>query len=61
MKMTQRFQLVTYSLFVGFVMSQTACIVYQDNGHGRHNGWHKNPNNPHHPGSTNPGKGRGKK
>lgn len=36
------------------LLSTTACVtVKHDNG--KHKGWTKNPNNPHHPNTTNPG------
>jgi hypothetical protein len=33
-------------------------VVHHKNGKSR--GWNKNPNNPHHPHSSNPGKGKPK-
>lgn len=58
-------------LCMGFLFSVTSCAVYvtkdrarpvflvpKDNG--RHNGWYKNPNNPHNFYSTNQGKNKGK-
>ncbi|MDQ3109119.1 MAG: hypothetical protein M3R17_04415 [Bacteroidota bacterium] len=39
-----------------FLISANSCTVRtykKDNG--KHKGWYKNPNNPHHPNSTNPG------
>jgi hypothetical protein len=53
------------------IFNSSSCIsVKKDNG--KHKGWFKNPNNPHHPLTTNPGhtktpgngnsnKGKGKK
>lgn len=40
------------------VLSQTSCLVRKD--YGKHKGWFKNSNNPHHPNSTNPGHNKGK-
>lgn len=37
----------------------SSCIVVPAGNNGRHRGWYKNPNNPHNPASTNPGKGNG--
>ena len=37
--------------------SQSCTVVKIDNG--KHKGWFKNSNNPHHPFSTNPGKKKG--
>lgn len=39
-------------------ISFTSCVVARTpapHDNGRHTGWHKNPNNPHHPATTNPG------
>jgi hypothetical protein len=42
------------SLLTGLLFGNFSCImVKSDNG--RHLGWYKNRNNPHHPLSTNPG------
>ncbi|MFC2087264.1 hypothetical protein ACFLSA_03775 [Bacteroidota bacterium] len=38
----------------------TSCAVYLHKDNGRHKGWYKNPNNPHNPNSTKPGKVKGK-
>lgn len=47
--------------FALFLVTLTSCVVVTAQGNGRHRGWHKNSNNPHHPNSTNPGKpGNGK-
>ena len=42
------------------VVSKSKTATRKDNG--LHKGWYKNPNNPHHPRTTNPGhtKGKGK-
>lgn len=42
------------------LLSTTACVsVRHDKG--KHKGWFKNSNNPHHPNTTNPGHTKGKK
>jgi hypothetical protein len=41
------------------LMSQTSCMVFYKKDNGKHKGWYKNSNNPHHPNSTNPGKSKG--
>jgi len=41
-----------------FATSSCATFVHQDSG--RHKGWNKNSNNPHHYNTTNPGKAKGK-
>lgn len=40
-----------------FVMNSCMLFLVDDHhpGHGKHKGWYKNTNNPHHPFSTNPG------
>jgi hypothetical protein len=39
----------------------TSCLVLTPaSNNGKHKGWYKNPNNPHHPNSTNPGTPNGK-
>jgi hypothetical protein len=43
-------------LCLGLLFSITSCVVYDKDDNGRHSGWHKNSNNPHHSNSTNPGK-----
>lgn len=55
--------IITISLLLFIYLSQTSCVyrttvVKKDNG--KHKGWFKNPNNPHHPNSTNPGNAKGK-
>lgn len=37
----------------------TSCVVFVKRDNGKHSGWFKNPNNPHNPMSTNPGKYKG--
>jgi hypothetical protein len=57
----KRFKLIlAFVLCAGFLFSITSCLVVHDTG-GSKKGWSKNSNNPHHPHSTNPGKGHGKK
>lgn len=44
-------------LFI-LLTSVTSCVVVRTpapHDNGRHAGWYKNPNNPHHPATTNPG------
>lgn len=51
-------------LFTVSSLSYTSCVVVHEHRHdnGKHKGWYKNSNNPHHPNSTNPGhKGKSKK
>lgn len=38
-----------------------AVVVVEKKDNGKHRGWTKNTNNPHHPHSTNPGKGHSSK
>jgi hypothetical protein len=47
------------TLLLSFIISSgTSCVAYRkDNG--KHKGWFKNPNNPHNPNTTNPGKSKG--
>jgi hypothetical protein len=45
---------------LGFLLSTTSCVVTLKSDNGNHKGWYKNPNNPHHPHTTNPGKVAGK-
>lgn len=40
-----------------FMFSTTSCFVVVSKDNGKHKGWYKNPKNPHHPRSNNPGKG----
>lgn len=51
--------LVVIVLCSGLLFSLSSCLVLvKDNPKPR--GWFKNTNNPHHPKSTNPGKGNSK-
>jgi len=45
---------------LGLLISVPSCTVFVKKDNGHHRGWNKNPNNPHHPHSTNPGKSHGK-
>lgn len=53
-------QLALAVLCAGFLFSLTSCAVMVRKDNGKHKGWYKNSNNPHHPFSTNPGKAKGK-
>lgn len=47
-------------LCFGYLFNTTSCLVVKhDNG--KHKGWYKNSNNPHHPNTINLGKSKGKK
>ncbi len=59
MKLLSKFNAFAFILFIMFFLSQTSCVTYQKKDNGKHKGWYKNPNNPHHPNSTNPGKSKG--
>jgi hypothetical protein len=48
----------TLIICLALVFSVTSCVVLVGKDNGRHEGWHKNSNNPHHPHSTNPGKSK---
>lgn len=46
---------------IGLLCGAQSCVVVTEkHDNGRHNGWYKNPNNPHHPNTTNPGQSKGK-
>ncbi len=49
-----RFALVSL-LFTLLFFSNTSCVVFVKHDNGKHKGWFKNSNNPHHPNTTNPG------
>lgn len=49
-----------FVLCTGLLLNATSCLVLVSKDNGKHNGWYKNPNNPHHPNSTNPGQSKGK-
>jgi ABC-type oligopeptide transport system substrate-binding subunit len=46
-------------LCMGLLFGATSCVVFSKHDNGKHKGWVKNSNNPHHPNSTNPGKSKG--
>ena len=48
------------ALCAGLLFGATSCAVMVQKDNGKHKGWYKNSNNPHHPYSTNPGKAKGK-
>ncbi len=58
MKLFKQFALA--ALCAGFLFSATSCAVMVRKDNGKHKGWYKNSNNPHHPFTTNPGKAKGK-
>jgi hypothetical protein len=46
-------------ILTGLLFNNSSCVVVKkDNG--KHKGWFKNRNNPHHPNTTNPGKAKGR-
>lgn len=47
--------IMTMILNVSLCLGMMSCIVVHKHDNGKHKGWFKNPNNPHHPGSKNPG------
>jgi hypothetical protein len=54
--------ITTLALCMMLIVGVTSCLVVStQHDNGKHKGWNKNSNNPHHPNSTNPGKGKGKK
>jgi len=59
MKPLKTFTIVVFCLALLFVASSCAVVVRKDNG--KHRGWFKNRNNPHHPRTTNPGIYKGSK
>lgn len=59
MKTLGTFRLITIIVFAVLITSQTSCVVISKKDNGKHKGWFKNSNNPHHPNSTNPGKSKG--
>lgn len=54
MKTVKTFAALTFGIVILF---GTSCVVVEKHDNGKHKGWYKNSNNPHHPNSTNPGKG----
>lgn len=59
MKKTPIIKTLAVSLIISTFLS-CAVVVADRKDNGNHNGWTKNTNNPHHPNTTNPGKGHGK-
>jgi len=61
MKKVRLFIAIALALF--YLMGLSSCMVTTrgSSGKGTPKGWYKNSNNPHHPYSTNPGKGHDKK
>ncbi|MCX6320463.1 MAG: hypothetical protein NTX93_01475 [Bacteroidia bacterium] len=51
--------IATLLLCLVLLFGATSCVVLVKKDNGYHKGWFKNPNNPHHPYSTNPGKSKG--
>jgi len=45
---------------IGFVFATSSCATFVHQDSGRHKGWNKDSNNPHHYNTTNPGKAKGK-
>jgi len=54
-------KIVMLTACLGFMLNLSSCVVYVKKDNGKHKGWYKNPNNPHNPQTTNPGKAKGKK
>ncbi len=48
--------IILISLITHF--SATSCLVLVEKDSGKHKGWYKNTNNPHHPKTTKPEKGK---
>jgi len=46
-------------LCFGLLVGTSSCLVITKKDNGKHNGWFKNPKNPHHHNSTNPVKSKG--
>jgi ABC-type oligopeptide transport system substrate-binding subunit len=53
--------LIALILCMGLLISSTSCSVHFAKDNGKHKGWYKNSNNPHHVNTTNPGKSKGSK
>jgi hypothetical protein len=53
MKILRAIALLILSL--GLLINATSCVVLAKKDNGNHLGWYKNPHNPHHPQSNNPG------
>ena len=54
-------RLLALTVCFTYLISATSCAVIMPKDSGLHKGWFKNPNNPHNPATTNPGKNAGKK
>lgn len=54
---------ISVALILFYVVGFSSCMIatHGSTGKGTPKGWYKNSNNPHHPHSTNPGKGHDKK
>ncbi|MFN3916170.1 MAG: hypothetical protein ACK4K0_00385 [Flavobacteriales bacterium] len=50
-------RIILLSLSAVFLFNTSSCIIHTRHEHRKHNGWSKNKNNPHHPKTTNPGRG----
>jgi ABC-type oligopeptide transport system substrate-binding subunit len=59
MKTLKAFAIIV--LCSGLLFGSTSCAVFITENSDQHKGWFKNPNNPHHPFSTNPGQHKGNK
>lgn len=57
MKIFKTISIMSLSVFL--VINLTSCFIVLEKENGKHKGWYKNPNNPHHPETTNPGKSKG--
>jgi hypothetical protein len=42
-------------LFTAILFTAESCVVLVKDDNGKHKGWYKNPKNPHHPFTNNPG------
>ena len=58
MKKVKLFAVVIMS--AGLLLGTSSCFIAVSKDNGQHKGWYKNPNNPHNPNTTNPGKAKGK-
>ena len=58
MKIIRKFAF--FLLCLVLLIAGSSCVVTTRHDNGKHKGWYKNSNNPHHPNSTNPGKTKGK-
>lgn len=61
MKMKNIRTILLVILCFGFMFSTISCAVFVRKDNGRHNGWNKRQNNPHHRKTTKPGKYKNKK